>query len=337
MGGVASVNPGRYISRPDMSQEGALLTQKHTMGGAALDVASADLNALQSGALGTQLNLIKARGDVLSTPRNVFDLQSKMQPLTQDFDAEQTSRQAAEFGLSGESRSRQFEQMLSPATARMRYQLPEQIEQATSAPAFKNLMDEWLQSKGIAASYATGIDPSSTFGRSALADMSTEEGRKRLLEDINIRQGFVQSQAKPMGGIDPNTLINQRMASEAANRGAMSDWQLGILSGAQQLGQINALKQAEEFDQVRQLGSTLDQFQQARMGLNQNAFDYLSKNMGEILNLQQTSRANRQAYEQSLYDAASQKAQGQNQMKGAMIGGGAALGGAAIGAAAIII
>lgn len=69
----------------------------------------------------------------------------------------------------------------------------------------------------------------------------------------------------------------------------------------------------------------------------QNAFDYLSKNMGEILGLQQTQRANRQAYEQSLYDAASQRAQSQNQMKGAMIGGGAALGGAAIGAAAIII
>lgn len=305
MGGVASVDAGRYMSRPDMSQEGALLSQKQTMGGTALDVASADFNALQKGSLQTQGQL--------------FDLYSKSQPLMQDFDAEQTSRQAAELGLSNLARSRQYEQMTSPATARMRYQLPEQIEQATSAPAFKNLMDEWLQNKGIAASYATGVDPSSTFGRSSLADMSTEEGRKRLLENISLRQGFVNAQEAPSGGLDPGALIGARMTAEAANRGAMADWQKNIFSGA------------------KELGGTLDQFQQARMGLTQNAFDYLSKNMGEILNLQQTGRANRQAYEQSLYDAASQKAQGQNQMKGAMIGGGAALGGAAIGAAAIII
>lgn len=290
MGGVATVDPGRSRSRPDMSQEGALLSQKQEMG---------------RGALEGQIAGLQTQGQL-------FDLYSKSQPLMQDFDAEQTSRQAAEFGLSNEARSRRGEQILSPATARMRYQLPEQIEQATSAPAFKNLMDEWLQNKGIAASYATGVDPSSTFGRSALADMSTEEGRRRILEDINIRQGFVQSQEKPIGGLDPGALIGGRMASEAANRGAMADWQKNIFAGAQSMG--------EGLNQARQ-----------------NAFDYLSKNMGEILNLQQTSRANRQAYEQSLYDAASMKAHGQNQMKGALIGGGAALGGAAIGAAAIMI
>lgn len=305
MGGVASVNPGRYMSRPDSSQDAALLAQKQLMGGVAMDVASRDLAAAQAGSLGTQ--------------RQLFDLYTKMTPAMQSFDAEQTSRQAAELGISNLARSRQLEEMTSPETARMRAQLPGQIEQATSEGAFKNLMDEWLQNKGIAASYASGIDPASTFGRSALADMSTEEGRRRMLENISLRQGFLQQQEAPIGGLDPGALIQARMGAEAANLGAMSDWQKGILSGAQQLG------------------GSLDQFQQARMGLNQSAFDYLSKNMGEILNLQQTQRANRQAYEQSLYDAASQRAQSQNQMKGAMIGGGAALGGAAIGAAAIII
>ena len=202
--------------------------------------------------------------------------------------------------------------MVSPATARMRYQLPEQIEQATSAPAFKNLMDEWLQNKGIAASYATGVDPSSTFGRSALADASTEEGRKRLLENIALRQQFVSTNQAPTGGLEPGALIGARMGAEAANLGAMQDWQKNIFAGAQSMG--------EGLGQARQ-----------------NAFDYLSKNMGEILNLQQTGRANRQQYEQALYDAASQRAQSQNQMKGALIGAGAGLGGAAIGAAAIII
>ena len=109
------------------------------------------------------------------------------------------------------------------------------------------------------------------------------------------------------------------MGQEAANLGAMSDWQKGIFSGAQQLG------------------NTLNEFGQSRMGLNQNAFDYLSKNMGEILNLSNTQRQNRQAYEQSLYDAAVQGAQSQNSSKAGMISAGAGIGGAAIGAAAIII
>jgi len=337
MGGAATVPAGRYMSRPDYQTDYQILSQKQGIGNTALDIASKDLSAAQAGALSTQLNLLKSRGDILSTSRNVFDLQSKMQPLMQDFDAEQTSRQAAQFGLANEARAREGEMMISPETARMRLQLPQQIESATSGEAFKNYMDAWLKNKGISSVSGTGVDPSSSFGRSMLADVSTEEGRKRMLEDIALRQQFVSSQQRPTGGLDPSALIDKRMTAEAGNRGAMSDWQQGILQGAQQLGQINQLKQAEEFEQARQLGSTLDSFQQARMGLNQNAFDYLSKNMGEILNLSNVQRQNRQAYEQSLYDAAVQGAQSQNAAKAGMISAGAGIGGAAIGAAAIII
>jgi hypothetical protein len=337
MGGAATVPAGRYMSRPDYQTDFQILSQKQGMGNTALDIASKDLNAAQAGALSTQLNLIKARGDILSTPRNVFDLQSKMQPLMQDFDAEKTSREVYQFGLSNEARTRQGEELLSPATARMRYQLPEQIEAVTSDEAFQNRMDAWLKNKGISEISGTGVDPSSSFGRSMLADLSTDEGRKRILEDIEIRNKFVTSQQRPIGGLDPSALINKRMTAEAENRGAMSDWQLGILQGAQQLGQINQAKQAEEFEQARQLGSTLDSFQQARMGLNQNAFDYLSKNMGEILNLSNVQRQNRQAYDQALYNAAINEAQEKNREKANMISAGAGIGGAAIGAAAIMI
>lgn len=304
MGG-ATVNPGRYMDRPDYQTPGQILAAKQAIGKVGLEIANADLAAAQAGALSTQ--------------RNIFDLYTKMQPLMQTFDAEQTSRQASELGLSNLARSREIEQMTSPATARMRLQLPEQVESATSGEAFKNYMDAWLRNKGISAVETTGVDPSSTFGRSMLADVSTDEGRRRILEDIALRQGFVQSQEAPVGGIDPGVLLGARQAAEAANLGAMSDWQQGILQGAQQLG------------------GTLDAFQQARMGLNQSAFDYLSKNMGEILNLQQSNQANRQAYQQSLYDAAVQNAASKNAMTGQLIGAGAGLAGAGIGAAAIII
>jgi len=305
MGGAATVKPGGYMDRPDIKTDFQILSQKQGMGNTALDVARKDLNAAQSGALQTQAGL--------------FDLYTKSQPLMQDFDAEQTSKQAAQFGLSNEARTRQGEELLSPATARMRYQLPEQIEAVTSDESFKNRMDAWLKNKGISSISGTGIDPSSSFGRSMLADVSTEEGRKRMLEDIELRNRFVSSQQRPTGGLDPGQLISARMGQEAANRGAMADWQQGIFSGAQQLG------------------NTLNQFDQARMGLNQNAFDYLGKNMGEILNLSNVQRQNRQAYDQSLYNAAVQNAQSQNASKAGMISAGAGVGGAAIGAAAIII
>lgn len=302
MGGVtAKAN----FSRPDYQTQGQILLAKQGIGRVGLETASADLAAAQAGALSTQGKL--------------FDLYSKSQPLMQNFDAEQTSRQASEFGMSNLARSRELEQISSPATARMRLQLPEQIESATSGEAFKNYMDAWLKNKGISAVGPTGVDPSSTFGRSMLADVSTDEGRRRILEDIALRQGFVNSQEAPIGGLDPGVLIGARMGQDAANIGAMSDWQKGIFQNAQQLG------------------GTLDAFQQARMGLNQSAFDYLSKNMGEILNLQNTNQANRQAYEQSLYDVASQNAASKNAMTGQLIGAGAGLAGAGIGAAAIII
>jgi len=289
MGG-ATVSPGRYMTRPDTTTDARILAQKQEIGRGALDA--------QLASLGTQGQL--------------FDLYSKSQPLTQSFDAEATSRQAAELGMSNLARQRQMEAASSPATARMRLALPEQVESATSGEAFKNYMDAWLKQKGISSVSGTGVDPSSSFGRSMLADASTEQGRKRMLEDIALRQQFTQSQQAPMGGLDPGQLIGARMGAEAANRGAMADWQRNIFAGAQQLG------------------SSLGESQQS-------AFDYLSRNMGEILNLQNTQRANRQAYEQSLYDAATQNAQSRNAMTGQMIGAGAGLAGAGIGAAAIII
>jgi hypothetical protein len=84
MGGAATVPAGQYLSKEDNTTDSAILAQKQGMGNTALDIARQDLNAAQSGALQTQVGL--------------FDLYTKSQPLMQDFDAEQTSRQAAQFG-----------------------------------------------------------------------------------------------------------------------------------------------------------------------------------------------------------------------------------------------
>lgn len=290
MGGAATVPAGQYLSKEDNTTDSAILAQKFEYG---------------KGQLEGQLADLRTRGQL-------FDLYATSQPLMQDFDAEQTSRQAAQFGLSNEARTRQGEELLSPATARMRYQLPEQIEAVTSDESFKNRMDNWLKQKGISEISGTGVDPSSSFGRSMLADLSTDEGRKRILEDIEIRNKFVTGQQRPTGGLEPGQLIGARMGQEAQNLGAMADWQKNIFAGA------------------RELGSGLGEAQQ-------NAFDFLGKNMGELLNLSNVQRQNRQAREQTLYDAAVNKAQSENQRKAGLISAGAGVGGAAIGAAAIII
>ena len=290
MGGAATVPAGQYLSKQDTTTDPAILAQKFEYGRGQLDAQLADL---------------RTRGQL-------FDLYTKSQPLMQDFDAEKTSREAYQFGLSNEARTRQGEELLSPATARMRYQLPEQIEAVTSDETFKNRMDNWLKQKGISEISGTGVDPSSSFGRSMLADLSTDEGRKRILEDIEIRNKFVTGQQRPTGGLEPGQLIGARMAQEAQNLGAMADWQKNIFAGA------------------RELGAGLGEAQQ-------NTFDFLSKNMGELLNLSNVQRQNRQAREQVLYDAAVNKAQSENQRKAGLISAGAGLGGAAIGAAAIII
>jgi hypothetical protein len=290
MGGAATVPAGQYLSKQDTTTDPAILAQKFEYGRGQLDAQLADL---------------RTRGQL-------FDLYTKSQPLMQDFDAEKTSREAYQFGLSNEARTRQGEELLSPATARMRYQLPEQIEAVTSDESFKNRMDNWLKQKGISEISGTGVDPSSSFGRSMLADLSTDEGRKRILEDIEIRNKFVTGQQRPTGGLEPGQLIGARMGQEAQNLGAMADWQKNIFAGA------------------RELGSGLGEAQQS-------AFDFLGKNMGELLNLSNVQRQNRQAREQALYDAAVNKAQSENQRKAGLISAGAGVGGAAIGAAAIII
>jgi hypothetical protein len=273
MGGQ-SVNAGDYIKRPSMEMEAMLLGQKNQQG----------------------LMVLKNQAEFLK-------LASNIKPMQQEFSPMQVSQEAAELGMANLARSRKYEEMASPAAAEMRRDVPERLKQATSRDAWKKQMEEWAKTKGITALSATGIDPDSTIGRSALYDMAVQAGRDFELGNLAAQQGYLNTYGAPTGGIDPGKLMEGKQAAEVANMEAIGNWQKGLLGAAQ--------------------------------GLNQSAADFISSGSNDLLSLAQANRQNQQAYQQMLYQGAAANAAGKNAMTGAYIGAGGAIAGAALGAVII--
>lgn len=272
-GSPATVNPGDYIKRPSMDMEAALLGQKNQIG----------LMALQN-----QANLLK--------------LASNITPQMQEFRPNQVSQEAGELGMANLARSRKYEELASPEAAQMRRDVPKRLQQATSSDAWKKQMEEWAKTKGLTALSATGIDPDSTIGRSALFDMATQAGRDFELGNIAAQQGYLNVYGAPTGGLDPGALMAGKQAAEVANQEAVGRWQSGLLGAAQGLGSSFA--------------------------------DFANTGIGDLLSLSQANRANQQAYQQMLYQGAAQNAAARNAQQGALLGMGGQLGGTALLAAA---
>jgi hypothetical protein len=271
-GSPATVNPGDFIKRPGIESEAALLGAKNQIG----------MMMLQN-----QANLLKYA--------------SNIKPEMQQFSPNQVSQEAGELGMANLARSRKYEELASPEAAQMRRDVPKRLQEATSTDAWKKQMEEWAKTKGISAISATGIDPDSTIGRSALFDMATQAGRDFELGNLAAQQGYLNVYGAPTGGIDPGALMAGKQAAETANLEALGRWQSGLLGAAQ--------------------------------GLNATAADYANTGINDLLSLSQANRANQQAYQQMLYQGAAQNAANQNAMTGAWIGAGGALGGAGLAAA----
>ena len=106
------------------------------------------------------------------------------------------------------------------------------------------------------------------------------------------------------GGIDPSALISGQEAAKAQNRQGLQEWQRGVLSGAQ--------------------------------GLGQTAQDAINRSIGNIQNAHTANIADTQNYNNMINQARAQNAQSQNEMTKAWIGAGAQLGGAALGAGVMV-
>lgn len=285
MGGQ-QVNPGNYISKPDNTVETMTLQAK---------LAADNLN-FQLGMLGFEQQA-KAQERALK-------LAAQLRPNLQRFDASKTSQEAAELGMANLARSRQYEEITDPETAKMRRQIGKRVAEATSSEALQKQMNEWAKKKGITELDQTGISTDSTIARSALFDQATQAARQLNLENLAAQQGYLSGTQAPMGGIDPGALMEAKQATESSNLANISGWQQNIINAAR--------------------------------GMQLQAPVFVpTAGYQDILSLQQANQQNRQNYQQAMYQAAAQNAASGNQMTGAYIGAGGAVAGAALGAVII--
>ena len=247
--------------------------------------------------------------------RNNISLASKMPPRMLDYNPTEISQQAYEFGLGNIQRSREGEQLTDPLAAEMRMDLSKQVAEATDPNGLDDFLTRFTRERGIPSVAASGIDPSSTIGQSALFDKRTEAGRNFMFDNISKRQAFLQANPAPVGGIDPGALVSGQQAAKDANTGTMNAFQ------AQNLQNV--------------------------FGMGQSYSDFVNKMMGETMSANQAEQANLRSYQEQLINnlignanaknsADAAESQGKQAQTGQLIaGGGAALGIAA--AAAIMI
>jgi hypothetical protein len=250
----------------------------------------------------------KVGGDAMDLHRKNLELASFTTPIRMEYNPTELSKQTAEFGVGNLLRERNIESFTNPAAARMRLNIGQQVEEATSPDFMKSFMDRYAKERGISAISGSGIDPNSTIGRSAIFDATTEAGRKLMLDNIQARQGYLQATPTPIGGIDPGAAISAQEANRAQNIGQMNAWQAG-------------------------------QFQNI-FGMGQGYSDFVNKMMGETLSANQAEQANLRQYQEKLINDLVGQANAENQMRaGAAQGDQAmtgALAGAGIGAVGLI-
>ena len=251
--------------------------------------------ALVAAKSGTGLQYLQNQAELLR-------MASQMPPRTQTFDAGQTSKEAAEFGVENITRSRELERLTDPSTARMRSQMGGKVAEISDIAAIQRSMDELAKRSGLTSGYTTGLG--GTIGRSAMYDAGTEAGRQARLRSLAIQQGYLAQTPAPVGGLDPASVIQAEMAAKAANLQAMQQYQQNVIASGQ--------------------------------SLQQSTSDFINQNLGELQQANQVAQQNKRNYEQAMYNNAVQNAASGNALTGQMIGAGGAVAGAALGAAIII-
>jgi hypothetical protein len=239
----------------------------------------------------------------LASQGKLFEMATQLKPIYQEFNPSEVSQQAFQLGIENANRAREFEESVDPATARMRAGVGEAVEKITSPENWQQKLNQWARTRGLAQMMGTGLDMGSTIGRSAMFDQSTAQGRQIALEDLALRQKYLDA-TQMQGGIDPGALVAGQQAAKAQNLQGLQEWQRGVLSGAQ--------------------------------GLGQTAQDAINRSMGNIQSAHQANVADTQNYNNMMNQVMAQNAQSKNAATGSWISAGGAVGGAALGAAIII-
>jgi hypothetical protein len=237
-----------------------------------------------------------------------LELATKMPPIPLDYNAPALDQQAREMALGQILGSRESERLTNPFNAEMRMALDQQVMEATDPNKQKGFLDEWAKTRGITDFAKTGIDPSSTIGRSAIYDATTEAGRARQLENIAARQNYLQANPAPIGGLDVGSSIAAQEATKSGNVGQMNAFQQGVLQNI--------------------------------FGLNQSYGDWVNRSMGEASSAFDASQANIRDYQSGLIKSIMEANAAQNAAMGAAAQGQQAqtgmIAGAGIGALGLV-
>jgi hypothetical protein len=238
----------------------------------------------------------------LASQGKLLEMATQLKPIYQEFNPSEVSQQAFELGIENANRARQFEENVDPTLAKMRSGMSETVQNLTSPESWQQKLGQWAKTKGLAQMMGTGLDMGSTIGRSAMFDQSTAQGKQIALEDMALRQKYLDA-TQMQGGIDPGSLVAGQQAAKGQNRQSLQEWQRGVLSGAQ--------------------------------GLGQTAQDAINRSMGNIQSAHTANVADTQNYNNMMNQVMAQNAQSKNAAMGSWIGAGGAVAGAAT--AAIII
>lgn len=239
----------------------------------------------------------------LASQGRLLEMAAQLKPIYQDFNPSEVSQQAFELGIENANRARQFEENVDPTLAKMRSGMSETVQNLTSPESWQQKLGQWAKTKGLAQMMGTGLDMGSTIGRSAMFDQSTAQGRQIALEDLALRQKYLDA-TQMQGGIDPGSLVAGQLAAKGQNQQSLQEWQRGVLSGAQ--------------------------------GLGQTAQDAINRSMGNIQSAHSANVADTQNYNNMANQIMAQNAQSKNAAMGSWITGGGAVAGAGIAAAIVV-
>lgn len=242
----------------------------------------------------------KLGAGALDTQAKNIALAAKTPPRMLEYNPTEISQQAFEFGLGNLQNSREGEQLTDPFAAEMRMGLSQQVAEATDPNKLEDFLSRFARERGITSIASTGIDPSSTIGRSALFDKTAEAGRNMMFDNIAKRQAFLQATPAPVGGIDPGALVAGQQATRDTNTGTMNAFQSQNLQNA--------------------------------FGMGQSYSDFVNKMMGETLSANQAEQTNLRQYQEQLINNLLGNANSTNAANAASAQGGQAMTGALAGA-----
>lgn len=176
--------------------------------------------------------------------QNILGISAGMAPEAFQYNADQTSKEAADLGMATLARQRQAQQLANPQAEAMRASMGQKIADLTSDKANKDWLNTLLK-QGIVQSSATGVPLASSAGGAAYGDISQEQKRQRDLQNLQIQQAYVnQNNADIQNAMAQGMSLEQaKQAVQAKNTAQRNAWMGNVLQQANQLGDVTSRAQ----------------------------------------------------------------------------------------------